>query len=157
MVRLDIPGWGPVTLQHAVLDVNGTLALDGRLIDGVAERIRALRERLQVHLLTADTHGRQGEIDALLGLAARRMERGQPEDEQKEAYVRGLGADSVVAIGNGVNDRLMLRAAAIGIVILGPEGAARAALDGADVVVTTPLAALDLLLNERRLLATLRR
>jgi P-type E1-E2 ATPase len=157
MISFQIPGHGEVRLAHAVLDVNGTLARDGALLEGVAGRLAALRARLQVHLLTADTHGRQAEIDAALGFNADRLRVGEPEDAQKAAYVATLGAASVVAIGNGANDAGMLRVAAIGIAVIGPEGAARVALEAADIVTTGPLAALDLLLNERRLVATLRR
>jgi soluble P-type ATPase len=81
----------PVRLQHLVTDVNGTLALDGMLIEGLAKRIAALRDRLTVHLLTADTHGRQSEIDLQLNLSATRLAPGG-EQEQKRSYVESLGA-----------------------------------------------------------------
>ena len=73
MIELSIPGRGGLQLQHLVTDVNGTLALDGVLIDGVAQRIAAIRDRLNVHLLTADTHGRQSAIDKQLDLTASRL------------------------------------------------------------------------------------
>lgn len=157
MLELVIPGRGQLRLEHLVLDVNGTIARDGGLIEGVAERISALRETLTPHMLTADTHGRQTGIDQALGFAAVRLRPGGPEAEQKADYVRGLGADGVVAIGNGANDALMLRAAALGIAVLGPEGLAVATLGEADVLVASPLDALDLFLHPRRLVATMRR
>jgi P-type E1-E2 ATPase len=139
-----------------VFDVNGTLAADGILIDGVAEKIAALREVLEVRLLTADTHGKQAEIDRVLGMKADRVQAGR-EREQKADYARALGAEHVVAIGNGSNDVEMLRAAALGIAVIGREGCASEALAAADVVVTDIPTALDLLLNPKRLTATLRR
>lgn len=157
MVEIDVPGRGRLTLRHLVLDVNGTLACDGVLLPGVAARLATLRERLTLHLLTADTHGRQAAIDRELGLGAVRMRPGAPEDEQKAAYVRDLGGAEVVAIGNGANDAGMLAVAALGIAVLGPEGLARAALGAADVVAASIDDALDLLLHPRRLVATLRR
>lgn len=153
MIELDIPGRGPLQLAHAVFDVNGTLAFDGTLLLGVAERIAALRERLNVHMLTADTHGRQTSIDAVLGFRATIITRGAAE---KAAYVLTLGADQVVALGNGANDRSMMQAAVLGIAVLGSEGLAVSALTAADVVVPSISDALDLLLNPRRLVATLR-
>jgi len=45
---------------------------------------------------------------------------------------------------------------ALGIAVVGPEGAAGAAVGAADVVVTDIRTALDLLLRPRRLVATLR-
>jgi len=50
-----------------------------------------------------------------------------------------------------------LRAAALGICVLGAEGAAGAAVLAADIVVPDPLTALDLLLHPDRVVATLRR
>ncbi len=156
MLELDVPGYGLLQLEHVALDVNGTLALDGTLLPGVAERLAVLRSLLTLHLITADTHGRQAEIDAELGLSAVRTQRGEPEAEQKAAYIRELGAECVVAIGNGANDALMLKEARLAIAVLGPEGLAGAALREADIVVPDIGAALDLLLYPKRLLATLR-
>jgi len=156
MIELDIPGRGVIRLQHLVSDVNGTLAVDGRLIDGAARGLLALCDRLQLHLLTADTHGRQQAIDRQLGLQAVLIPAGG-EAEAKAAYVRGLGAEQVVTIGQGANDAGMLRDAALGICVLGPEGAAVEALMAADVFAPSIQDALDLLTQPLRLVATLRR
>lgn len=157
MLRLEIPGLRTLHLHHLVLDVNGTLALDGELLPGVPERLHRLREQLTLHLITADTHGRQDQIDQALGLTGVRLAAGQPEAEQKAAFVGALGAEGVVAIGNGANDALMFRKAALAIAVLGPEGLAAVALREADVLAPDILTALDLLLHPRRLIATLRR
>ena len=156
MIDLQIPGRGIVQLQYAVFDVNGTLAIDGVLIDGVEDRIALLRRTLEVRLITADTHGRQTDIDRQLKLKADRLTPGD-ERQQKAKYVRQLGAPQVVSIGNGANDVEMLKAAAIGIAVIGREGAASEAVAAADVVMLNVLDAIDLLLNPKRLVATLRR
>ena len=154
MIEIEIPGWQVLRLAHAVFDVNGTLARDGVLLSGVAERIALLQEQVTVHMLTADTHGQQAAIDAELGLTATIISGGAAE---KESRVRALDAAAVVALGNGANDAPMLRAAALGIAILGPEGLAGPTLLAADVVAGSITEAIDLVLNPRRLVATLRR
>jgi P-type E1-E2 ATPase len=156
MIELTIPGRGEIRLAHLVLDVNGTLAKDGRLLDKVAKPVAALRDRLQVHLLTADTYGRQEHIDLMLGMRATRLQRGD-EAAQKRQYVEQLGAEGVIAIGQGANDAGMLKAAAIGIAVLGDEGLAVEALLNADVVSASIHEALALLEFPTRLIATLRR
>jgi P-type E1-E2 ATPase len=156
MIDLQIPGRGIVQLHYAVFDVNGTLAIDGVLIKGVEERIALLRGKLEVRLITADTHGRQAEIDRQLKFKADRLLPGD-ERQQKAKYVRQLDALKVVAIGNGANDAEMLKAAAIGIAVLGREGTASDAIASADVVALNVIDAIDLLLNPKRLVATLRR
>ncbi len=156
MIEITVPGRGLLRLEHLVTDVNGTLALDGQLIDGVAKRLAALRDRLTIHLLTADTHGKQVLIDQLLNLTAVRIEPGG-EAEKKSDYVNKLGAEKVIALGQGANDSLMLVSAQIGICILSVEGAARESLLGADLVMPDILSALDLLDKPLRLIASLRR
>ena len=92
----------------------------------------------------------------MLGTQAVRMRPGG-EAEQKAAYVRALGAEKVIAIGQGANDAAMLQAAAIGIAVLSEEGLAVEALVNADMVMTDIFAALNLLEYPTRLVATLRR
>ncbi len=157
MIELAIPGRGITQLEYAVFDVNGTLAMDGVLIDGIADKIATLRGKLEVRLLTADTHGKQAEIDQQLTFTADRLQPGGHEREQKADYVRALNAERVVAIGNGSNDVDMLKAATLGIAVIGYEGLASEALSAADVIVLDIHDAIDLLLNPKRLVATLRR
>ena len=156
MLELTIPGRGELRTRHLVTDVNGTLALDGLLLDGLIKRIGALRDRLQIHLLTADTHGRQTAIDQQLNLTAVRIKGGN-EAQQKAEYVKKLGADSVIAIGQGANDAAMLKAAALGLCVMSQEGAAVETLLAADLLVPDIFAALDLLDKPLRLIASLRK
>ena len=116
----------------------------------------ALRDRVQIHLLTADTHGKQARIDEQLGFKAVRI---QPGDEarQKAAYVQQLGAETVIAIGQGANDAGMLQTAVIGVGLLSTEGIATNSLQAADLLVPDIYAALELLEKPLRLVATLRR
>ncbi len=156
MIELNIPGRGNLQLEHLVCDVNGTIALDGELLEGMSRLLKNLRDRLGVHLVTADTHGRQEMIDLQLGVKALRI---QPQDEagQKAAIVRQLGAKQVVAIGQGANDAQMLREAALGICVLSNEGAAVESLMAADIVTGDIYKAFDLLENPLRIVATLRK
>lgn len=156
MIQFNIPGVGEYTLEHLVMDVNGTLAVDGQLIEGVASRIASLRERLSIHLLTADTHGKQGIIDQQLDLTAVRIQPGE-EVLQKAEYIRRLGAERVVAIGQGANDAKMLAVARLGICVMSVEGVAKETLLAADLVAPTILSALELLEQPMRIVASLRK
>lgn len=156
MIELTIPGRGPLRLAHLVTDVNGTLALDGILLDGLAKRLGSLRDRLQIHLLTADTHGRQADIDELLKRKATRVQPGN-EAQAKAEFVRALGAETVVAIGQGANDAAMLKAAALGLCVLSNEGVAVETLLAADLLLPDIFAALDLLDKPLRIVASLRK
>lgn len=156
MIELNIPGRGTLQLEHLVSDVNGTLAVDGVLLEGVQRSVGLLRDRLNIHLLTADTHQKQTLIDFELGLKAVRILPGN-EAAQKAAYVNRLGPEKVVAIGQGANDTQMLKLAAIGICVLSPEGSAVEALLAADLVVPDIRTAFELLEKPLRIVATLRK
>lgn len=155
MLTLNIPGAAPLELEHLVLDYNGTLAEDGDVIEGVEWRLQALSESLAIHLITADTFDTVAEAWGSLGCKVSIV----PPTEQhvaKRDYVRELGAEKVVAVGNGRNDGLMLEEAGLGIAVIQTEGAAKEAILAADVIVTDIADALDLLLNPLRIMATLR-
>jgi P-type E1-E2 ATPase len=156
VIELNIPGRGSLRLEHLVTDVNGTLAIDGQLIEGVAKRIGHLKNQLTIHMLTADTHGKQVSIDQQLNLTAVRIQPGN-ESKQKADYVRQLGAESVVALGQGANDAGMLKEAALGICILSMEGTASDTLFSADLVMSDVNTALDLLDKPLRIIASLRK
>ncbi len=156
MIELTIPGRGTLQIQHLVSDVNGTLAVDGQLIEGVAKRIAALRDRLHIHMLTADTHGKQAAIDSQLGMEAVRIQKGN-EAQQKADYVCKLGAETVIALGQGANDAGMLKTAALGICVLSAEGAAIETLMVSDLLLPDILTALDLLDKPMRIVASLRK
>jgi soluble P-type ATPase len=155
MIEIDIPGFGELRLSDLVCDYNGTLAVDGTLLPGVADALSRLAAELRMHVITADTFG-----TARVELAGLPVEvvliPGMAQAEAKLEYLKQLGADRVVAIGNGRNDRMMLAAAAIGIVLVQQEGAAGEAVQGADIVAPDILDALALLEHPRRLVATLR-
>lgn len=153
-VRVPLPD-GPLRLACVVLDLNGTLGLDGALLPGVGRRVRALRRRMEVILVSGDTFGTARGAAEALGVPIRPL-RAEEQGAQKLRIVSDLGAASLAVVGNGRNDAAALAAAAVGICVVGPEGAAREALAAADVVVRSSQAALDLLLNPMRLAATLR-
>jgi P-type E1-E2 ATPase len=156
MIELTIPGRGIIQLEHLVSDVNGTLAVDGQLAEGLGRILASLRDRLEIHLLTADTHGRQEMIDKQLNLTAIRIQPGN-ESQQKAEYVQRLGAENVVAIGQGANDADMLKSAAIGVCLLSAEGTAVETLLSSDLVVPDIYTALALLEKPIRLVASLRK
>ena len=156
MIELTIPGWGVLKLEHLVMDVNGTLSIDGRLIEGVPKRIAALRDRLTIHLLTADTHGCQSIIDQQLGLTAVKVTVGD-EASQKAEYVRKLDSEKVVAIGQGANDAEMLKESRLGICVLSQEGVAKESLLAAHLIVPDIIAAFELLEKPLRIVASMRR
>ena len=141
-------------LKYLVLDYDGTLARDGRLRDGIKDALKALAEKLQIHVLTPDTFGKA--LSQVEGIPCKLsiLSTGN-EDTAKLDYVKRLGSEFTVCIGNGRNDRLMVKEAALGVAVLQEEGAAVDTLVAADIVCTDILSALKTLTNPLRLAADL--
>ena len=155
MIEIDIPGFGPVHLSYLVSDFTGTLSVDGQLLPGVKDGLNQLSEKMTIHILTADTFGRARE--ALAGVSCQiHILTGLDHDVQKEEYIKKIDPEKVVALGNGNNDRRMLKTAKVGIAVTEEEGCAVAAIMAADIHVRSVLSALTLLLNPLRFKATLR-
>ncbi len=152
-IRPDKPEeWSLERTTDLVLDFTGTLSKDGFLLPGIAERLVRLSERLRISVLTADTFGTAGTQLRGLPVELRIVAKGS----EKADFVRRVGGERVVAIGNGRNDVPMMRAAGLGIAVIGPEGAAVELLHVADMVVRDVHDALDLLASPLRIKAALR-
>ncbi len=155
MLEIDIPGFGQVKFIYLVSDFTGTLSIDGRLLPEVKEQLQNIREFLNVHIVTADTFGTVQKQLQDLNCKIKLLSLDN-EDVQKEQYIQKLGTEQVIAIGNGNNDRRMLKAARLGIAVIEEEGASSQAITAATIVVKSINDALDLLLNPKRCRATLR-
>jgi soluble P-type ATPase len=156
MININIPGKNEtVEISHLVLDFNGTLALDGKLKAGVGELLAKLSREVQIHIVTAGTFGgvenEVQDIPCVLKILS-----GPDQTGQKARYIQELGDASTACIGNGRNDRAMLKMAKLGILVIQEEGAAVDSLLAADVVCRDIQTALQLLLHPLRLTATLR-
>jgi len=156
MIHFSIPGFNEnLDIGTLVLDFNGTLAVDGKLIPGVKERLIALSKSITVHVVTGNSFGTA--LDELKGIPCKTFLL-SPRNQAKEKYdyLMTLNPDTVISIGNGRNDKRLLETSAIGIIVIQEEGASAETLASADVVCTSILNALDLLANPIRLTATLR-
>jgi soluble P-type ATPase len=155
MLKLNVPGYKTLSLSFLVLDYNGTIACDGHLIPSIKELLIELSRDLAIHILTADTFGRVKE--EMTGMPCEIVVIAKENQAQAKAdYIRKLDAKKTVAIGNGRNDVLMLKKAALGIAVIQTEGCAGEALLAADVVTQNIHDALNLLRHPLRLTATLR-
>jgi soluble P-type ATPase len=155
MMRIDIPGWGNIDIENIVVDLNGTVATDGKVPLEVKEKINSLSGQAKIYVLTADT---QGTADREISDTNAELIKVREEDSKqgKLDFLRTLDLEMTVAIGNGSNDQLILKEAALGIAVLGDEGVSGSAVKNADIIVKNIQNALDLLLKPKRLIATLR-
>ena len=155
MLSLHIPDKESLTIEHVILDFNGTLAVDGKLIPGVASRLEELSPLVSLHVITAVTNASARSELAKISCTLKIIGKNR-QDQAKLEYAENLGLKSVLAIGNGRNDGMLLQHAALGVCVVQKEGAAIAAMQAADIVCNDINDALDLLLQPHRLTATLR-
>jgi len=156
VIEITIPGRGNYAIKSVVLDLNGTIALDGNIIRGVKEKVAMLSQKLNIFLVTADTNKTAERLVRDLPITLYKIKEAE-ENDQKLRVILKKGNNNTASIGNGCNDVSMLKESAIGICIVGGEGASAEAMMASDLVVATIHDALDLLLKPHRLRATLRR
>jgi len=155
MLEVHVPGYGDITIEHVVFDYNGTLAIDGRLINGVGEVMVELSDILHFHVITADTFGAvHAELQGLPCEVVIIPE--QRQAECKLEYASRLGLERTLCVGNGRNDRLMLKEAALGVALLQEEGVFSETLLSADLVCKHVLDVFSFLQEPKRLIASLR-
>ncbi|MBN2239637.1 MAG: HAD hydrolase family protein [Dehalococcoidales bacterium] len=155
MIEVTIPGKGKFEFRNLVLDLNGTITLDGELIEGVPERLALLDSLLDIYIVTADTLGKAKDLAVPSNTRLKIINPGN-EGYQKLEFIWKLGSNETAAIGAGYNDSQMLREAALGICVVSPEGTSAETLQNCDILVPDINAALDLLIKKDRLTATLR-
>ena len=155
MIRIEIPGTGPVTIQNVMFDYNGTIATDGCLLEGVGAAMNRLASKLDFYVVTADTFGSvQAQLEGVTAQVV--LISDQDQDQKKLDVLNRIGPDTTMAVGNGVNDALMLKHARLGAAVLGEEGTALPALMSADVMVRHILDVFAFFEHPKRLIATLR-
>ncbi len=156
MLNLSIPGRDKLEIKNILFDFNGTIATDGKLDPCVLSKIAALKAYLKVFVLTSDTFGtaRKEINDPDIRLVILDSEHA---GRDKWRIARELGAQNTICVGNGVNDADMFRVCALSILVLGDEGCAFQTMSKADIIVKSTRDALDLMLNPKRIAATLRK
>lgn len=155
MIIYDIPGMGKIKIENIVFDYNGTIAVDGKLLDEVKNFLIKLKDVANVYVLTADTYGTVEVECCKLGINIRTFPKENASYFKKE-IVDQLGCKSTICIGNGFNDIEMFKICGISIAILGEEGCSGKLLANSDIVVKSIEDAINIILNENRMKATLR-
>jgi len=157
-IAIEIPGFGQRVIHAVVSDYTGTLSCHGKLTPGVRPLLRRLSKLVDLMIVTADTYGTARQ--QLRGIAVPHMLARKRQDLEKRDFVKRFDLKNVAALGNGNNDRLLLRAVSeaggLSLAVDNGEGCALDALRHAHVVIWGATNALTLLLNPMALKATLR-
>lgn len=155
MLRYQIPGRESIEICHLVLDYNGTIAVDGQIIEGVEEFIIELAKSVKIYIVTADTYGTVAAQCGHLPVTIMTFP-SENAGYEKLKIVEALGPEQTLCIGNGYNDVEMFKTAILSIAVMEKEGVSSQALMESDIVTYSIADALTLLLKQNRVRATLR-
>jgi len=155
MIKIAIPERNELEIENVVFDFNGTLAVDGKLHQKVRKMMAKIKELVNIYILSSDTFGSVLEECSALDVHLEILQ-GDNCSTQKRRFINGLGPERTICIGNGMNDIGMFQICALSIVLIGNEGCSTKALAAADIAVRDIEDAMNLLLNPKRIAATLR-
>src|SRR5579859_3723692 len=160
MIRVAIPGFGPLEIDHIVTDYTGTHSFKGIVRKSVRARLARLARLVEVHVLTVDTFGTARRELRRLPVELHFLKDDGSHDKQKRRFVLKYEPKRVAAFGNGNIDRLLLKtvrdAGGLAVAVDNGEGCAVDAILNANILVHGSEQALDLLLEPNSCTATLR-
>ena len=154
-MKIEIPGRESIEIKNIVLDYNGTIAVDGKLIKDVSNTINALSNSYNFYVITADTYGSVEKELKDTNCEIIKIPK-DTQDISKLNFVKKVGSNTTLAVGNGRNDKLMLKEAVLGIGILQEEGICTETLLNSDIISKSILDVFAYLKDPNRLIATLR-
>jgi soluble P-type ATPase len=152
---VEIPGRQSIEIKDIVFDYNGTIAIDGKLISDVSKNINELSSSFNFYVITADTYGtvkKELENTNCKVITIPTLS----QDMAKLNFVKELGLNTCLSVGNGRNDKLMLKETILGIAILQDEGLCTETLLNSDILVKSIFDVFAFLKDSNRLIATLR-
>ncbi|WP_326907872.1 HAD family hydrolase [Sedimentibacter sp. MB31-C6] len=155
MININIPGRCDCFIENIVFDFNGTIAVNGKIEPSIKEKISILCNMANVYVLTADTYGSAAMECQGLNLNLKTFPNDKVAD-YKAKIVNELGKDKTICFGNGYNDIKMFEIAALSVAVLEKEGTCSSILKESDVMVKSIDDGINLLLNPKALIATLR-
>jgi soluble P-type ATPase len=153
-MKYDISGVGIIEINTIVLDLNGTLSVMGKIVEGVVERIAVLKKLgINVILFTGDQRGNAADFCKELGIEFRKAS----NSAEKEKLFLELDSNTTAAIGNARIDIGKFKHAALSIATLQAEGIHAGILSYVDIIVPCINNALDLFIDADALKATMRK
>lgn len=153
-MKYTIPGQDPFEINTLILDLNGTLSVGGFVLEGVKQRLNAVKDLgFSTIFFTGNTRNDADQLAEELNIDWRLAKTA----EDKKDLAMKIGADTCASIGNGLIDLELTKVVRLGIVTLQAEGVHVQTMLAADIIIPTINDALDLFIDPNRLTATMRR
>ncbi|MEO8186171.1 MAG: hypothetical protein ABI580_02260, partial [Burkholderiaceae bacterium] len=104
MIKLAIPGFGPLEISRVVTDYTGTHSFKGVVRRSVRTRLARLAKLVEIHVLTVDTFGTARRELAQLPVELHLLNNKRRNDKEKQRFVLKYQPKHVAAFGNGTID-----------------------------------------------------
>lgn len=153
-MKYNIPGHEQLEIKTIILDLNGTLSVAGTIPNGVKQQLQQLKERgFKVVFFTGNTRNDADDLAADLGVEWKLAK----SADDKRNLAMELEPETCASVGNGLIDLELMKVVKLRIVTLQAEGVHMQTMLNSDIAIPTINDALDLFLDEQRLIATLRK
>lgn len=153
-MKYNIPGHEQLEIKTIILDLNGTLSVAGTIPNGVKQQLQQLKDRgFKVVFFTGNTRNDADDLAADLGVEWKLAK----SAEDKRNLAMELEPETCASVGNGLIDLELMKVVKLRIVTLQAEGVHVQTMLNSDIAIPTINDALDLFLDEQRLIATLRK
>lgn len=153
----DVPEIGKIEIRTIILDLNGTLSVNGKVPKGVKEKLKKLRElrelKYKIILFSADQRGTAKKLCKNLNIDFIRTK----NSDEKESTILKLNPETCASIGNARIDIGTFKHAKISILTLQSEGIHAETIKYADIIVPSINDALSLLIDKDTFCATMRK
>lgn len=133
MIKVDIPGRESLVLENLVFDFNGTIAVDGHILDSIKDTLTKLSKLINIYVITADTYGMVKQECEKLELKVITIPT-RFAGIQKSELVKKLGGKITSAIGNGFNYIDMFKEDEFTIAVIEGEGICSKLILNSDIV-----------------------
>lgn len=152
-MKYIISEFGEVEINTIILDLNGTLAVHGKIVRGAKKRLSTLKKlEFKIVLFSGDQRGNVEELCNELNIEFKKAS----SQKEKEKFFLENNPECTAAIGNARIDNGKFKHAKLSIATLQSEGIHTGILDFVDIIVPNINDALDLFIDPDALIATMK-
>jgi soluble P-type ATPase len=153
-MKYSVPEVGEIEITNIILDLNGTLSVNGVIPKGVESKLRELSKvGIKVVLFTGDQRGTAADLCKGIGIDFIKCKNSQEKADAMSSYDK----DKTAAIGNARIDIGTFKNAVISVATLQAEGIHTGIIEHVDIIVPSIEDALALFLDKDIFSATMRK
>ena len=153
-MKYTVPGTGEMVINTIILDLNGTLSVNGQISDDAKKLIKEIKTKgVEIVLFTGDQRGTADSLCSELGITFQKCKNSQ----EKAAASKKFPKETTAAIGNARIDIGTFENAIVSIATLQAEGIHTGILAHVDIVVPSIENALELFLDADSFASTMKK